>query len=207
MRATPPSRADVGGDALERHDRARARVLRDPRLLGVDDVHDHAALQHLRQTRLHPQRPVLVAHAEQSSHGTFTASFPPPCGWTRSTSPNLRLSACGNLLEKLAIDRTMWKRYPLRRDSSPHRRKPGPKLRRSEQGARPPGLLARSAPRSREIPFVESPTWAIESCRRRLPCAFWRCSAAAGRYGCTASAPPSRRARAPSPRRSRRSRR
>ena len=35
IRATPPSRADVGGHALERHHRAGAGVLGDPRLLGV----------------------------------------------------------------------------------------------------------------------------------------------------------------------------
>ena len=40
MRATPPSRADVGGHALERHHGAGAGVLGDPRLLGVGDVHD-----------------------------------------------------------------------------------------------------------------------------------------------------------------------
>ena len=39
--------ADVGGHALERHHRGRARVLGDLRLLGRDDVHDHAALEHL----------------------------------------------------------------------------------------------------------------------------------------------------------------
>ena len=38
MRATPPSRADVGGHALERHHRARAGVLGDLRLLGVGDT-------------------------------------------------------------------------------------------------------------------------------------------------------------------------
>ena len=48
--------ADVGRDALERHHRAGARVLRDPRLLGVDDVHDDAALEHLGEARLDPQR-------------------------------------------------------------------------------------------------------------------------------------------------------
>ena len=41
--------ADVSRDALERHHRARAGILRDPRLLRSGDVHDHAALEHLRQ--------------------------------------------------------------------------------------------------------------------------------------------------------------
>jgi hypothetical protein len=47
--------ADVGGDALERHHRARARLLRHASLLRVDDVHDHAALEHLGEARLDPQ--------------------------------------------------------------------------------------------------------------------------------------------------------
>ena len=40
---------DISGDALQRHDRARAGVLGDPSLLGSRHVHDHAALEHLRQ--------------------------------------------------------------------------------------------------------------------------------------------------------------
>ena len=48
--------ADVGGDTLERHHRGGAGVLGDLRLLGVDDVHDDAALQHLGQTGLHTER-------------------------------------------------------------------------------------------------------------------------------------------------------
>ena len=40
-------RADVGGDPLERHHGDRAGVLGDLRLLGGDDVHDDAALEHL----------------------------------------------------------------------------------------------------------------------------------------------------------------
>jgi hypothetical protein len=58
MRATPPSRR-----MLERHDGARAGLLGDLRLLGVDHVHDHAALEHLGEAALDPHRPDLV-------HGT-----------------------------------------------------------------------------------------------------------------------------------------
>ena len=43
--------ADVGRNALERHHRAGAGGLGDPRLLGGDDVHDHAALEHLGEAR------------------------------------------------------------------------------------------------------------------------------------------------------------
>ena len=48
--------ADVGRNALERHHRAGAGVLGDLRLLGVRDVHDHAALQHLREPDLELER-------------------------------------------------------------------------------------------------------------------------------------------------------
>ena len=44
--------SNVGGHALERHDRHRAGVLGDLRLVGGDHVHDHAALEHLRQAAL-----------------------------------------------------------------------------------------------------------------------------------------------------------
>ena len=44
--------ADVRRDALERHHGRRARLLGDQRLLGVDDVHDDAALEHLGQAGL-----------------------------------------------------------------------------------------------------------------------------------------------------------
>ena len=55
MRATPPSRADVGGNPLQRHHRAGAGLLGDPRLLGRDHVHDHAALEHLGKAGLDPE--------------------------------------------------------------------------------------------------------------------------------------------------------
>ena len=42
-------RADVGGNPLQRHHRACAGRLGDLRLLGRRDVHDHAALEHLRE--------------------------------------------------------------------------------------------------------------------------------------------------------------
>ena len=48
--------ADVGGHALERHDRGRPGVLGDLRLLGVGDVHDDAALEHLGEAHLEPER-------------------------------------------------------------------------------------------------------------------------------------------------------
>ena len=41
--------ADIGRHAFQRHHRGRAGLLGDHRLLGVGDVHDDAAFQHLRQ--------------------------------------------------------------------------------------------------------------------------------------------------------------
>ena len=51
---------DIGGDPLERHDRDRARILRDLRLSGRRDVHDHAALQHLCESTLDPEAPGVL---------------------------------------------------------------------------------------------------------------------------------------------------
>ncbi len=59
MRATPPCDADVGRNALERHHGDGAGLLGDLRLVGVDHVHDHAALQHLCEAALDPHRPGL----------------------------------------------------------------------------------------------------------------------------------------------------
>src|SRR5713101_4432764 len=52
--------ADVGRHALERHYRAGAGLLGDARLLGRSDVHDHTALEHLRQSHLHAPQVVLL---------------------------------------------------------------------------------------------------------------------------------------------------
>ena len=47
--------ADVGGHALERHHGDRAGLLGQPRLVGRDHVHDHAALEHLGKPTLDPE--------------------------------------------------------------------------------------------------------------------------------------------------------
>ena len=63
---------DVGGHALERHDGDGAGVLGDLGLLGVDDVHDDAALQHLGQASLDELGARLTRHepfGELISHG------------------------------------------------------------------------------------------------------------------------------------------
>ena len=54
-----PGLADIGGDALKRHDGARARFLCDFCLLGGGDVHDDATLQHFGQTGLELERAFL----------------------------------------------------------------------------------------------------------------------------------------------------
>ena len=136
--------ADVGRDALERHDRARTRVLRDARLVGVDDVHDDAALQHLGEARLDPQRPVL-GHGR--SLATATVSRPL---WIAATE-FVQIAA-------FAAVEIAWKRScpsarcgigtGYRRDSSPRRRiRLAPKLRRFSKRPAHPGLLRRSRAR------------------------------------------------------------
>src|SRR5438270_977929 len=50
--------ADVSRDALQRHDRAGARLLGDACVLGRDDVHDHAAFEHLGQAGLDLEAPL-----------------------------------------------------------------------------------------------------------------------------------------------------
>ena len=59
----PAVAANVGGHALERHHGAGAGVLGDHGLLGVDDVHDHAALEHLGEPALDAHRPGLASEA------------------------------------------------------------------------------------------------------------------------------------------------
>ncbi len=53
--------ADVGRNALQRHHRGGTGILGDLGLLGIDDVHDDAALEHLGQTSLDPER-CFVSH-------------------------------------------------------------------------------------------------------------------------------------------------
>ena len=59
----PAVTADVGRNALERHHGAGAGVLGDHGLLGVDDVHDDAALEHLGEAALDAHRPGLAPEA------------------------------------------------------------------------------------------------------------------------------------------------
>ncbi len=52
-------RTNVGGHPLERHHRDGAGLLGDLRLLGVDDVHDDPALEHLGEATLDEVRATL----------------------------------------------------------------------------------------------------------------------------------------------------
>src|ERR1035438_2116887 len=56
--------ANVGGHAFQRHDRASAGLFGDDSLLGVGDVHDHAALQHFSETDLQAESFVEVHFVE-----------------------------------------------------------------------------------------------------------------------------------------------
>ena len=62
-------RADISGDALERHHSDGAGLLGDPRLLGGSDVHDHPALQHLGEA-------ALDAHRAELGHGHDSSPSP-----------------------------------------------------------------------------------------------------------------------------------
>ena len=62
MRATPPSRRMSAGTRSSAITAHGARVLGDHGLLGVDDVHDDAALEHLGETALDAHRAVF-SHA------------------------------------------------------------------------------------------------------------------------------------------------
>jgi hypothetical protein len=74
---------DVRWHTLERHHRDGARLLGDARLLGVDDVHDDATLQHLSEAALHlpgaravildnvRRRVVALRHSSVRPRGAF----------------------------------------------------------------------------------------------------------------------------------------
>ena len=80
MRATPPSRRMSAGHPLERHDRDGTGVLGDLGLLGVDDVHDDAAPQHVGQSPLDGEGPgghgsSLRGQAAPSHHSLSAAAL------------------------------------------------------------------------------------------------------------------------------------
>ncbi len=46
---------DISWHTLERHHGNSTGILGDLRLIGVDHIHDHAALEHLGEPPFHPQ--------------------------------------------------------------------------------------------------------------------------------------------------------
>src|SRR5687767_14341987 len=69
-------RADVRRHTLERHHCDRAGVLSDLGVLGRDDVHDHAALEHLGETLLGRPGRLFFAHARMETSG-WSRQLPP----------------------------------------------------------------------------------------------------------------------------------
>ena len=65
--------ADLGGHALERHDGNSAGFLGDDGLLNIDDVHDDAAFEHLRQAGFEAQARRCKALMSVGFHGSSLA--------------------------------------------------------------------------------------------------------------------------------------
>ena len=65
---------DVGRNPLEGHHRRCAGVFGDLCLLGVDDVHDDATLEHFGQAPLHPDRAEVGVVVRCFAHGTILRS-------------------------------------------------------------------------------------------------------------------------------------
>ena len=131
---------NVRRDTLERHDGARARFLSDPGLVGVDDVHDHAALQHLGEARLDSQRAVL-GHEPECSRGAGPDGIHSPVDGGDGVRPNSALRPVEKNLEKRNAPSDVKQILPYGATPLPAGDAPGPKLRHERQGARPPGPL------------------------------------------------------------------
>src|SRR5579885_3511549 len=74
-------RANIRRHALQRHHRRGSGLLSNLRMLLVDDIHDDAALEHLRKVAFDPYGPGL------SLHGRI-ASSRVPWQWRREFAPN-----------------------------------------------------------------------------------------------------------------------
>ena len=93
MRATPPCARMSAGTRSSAMTAHGARVLRDPRLVGGRDVHDHAALEHLGEARLDAERPDLHrAQSSQEASGRCAARNGSAGGAITSTRHGARLS-------------------------------------------------------------------------------------------------------------------
>ncbi len=71
------------GNPLQRHHRDRTGLFGDQRLLGGYDVHDDAALQHLRQTTLYPIGASLHSYSLLAGNSTRGGRMP-----SLGTGPN-----------------------------------------------------------------------------------------------------------------------
>ena len=78
--------ADVGRHPLERHDGAGPGVLGDARLLGRDDVHDDAALEHLGQAALDRERAGGARESECPMRSMLTIGSDDPAGGCATSS-------------------------------------------------------------------------------------------------------------------------
>src|SRR5271168_1919876 len=89
--------ANVGRDALERHDGARSGLLCNLGLLGGGDVHDDAALEHFREAYFYPPG-VVIEQAHCPFSLELTGSNPPPRrSFCTSTATNLPLARASTL--------------------------------------------------------------------------------------------------------------
>src|SRR6266852_395032 len=87
--------ADLRWNALQRHHRAGAGLLRDSRLIRTDHVHNHSAAQHLGQTYL--RRPCRLLHRLSSQNVHTTSSRVPS---TKLPWPLPRRSTAAQALPK-----------------------------------------------------------------------------------------------------------
>ena len=94
--------ANVGGHALERHHRRGAGILCDLRLLGRDDVHDHAALEHLGEARLDRERGLLARGVAVVAHRGSSVAGAVGCHSDESSRPSLYAMARDSPATELA---------------------------------------------------------------------------------------------------------
>ena len=159
-------RPDVGRHPLQRHHGDRARVLGDLRLVGVDHVHDHAALEHLGHPALHARGAQLRAGG-----GTWAARRT-----TRCTSlGSIRVWSRG-----LGPAGPTWPRQPVRQRGhrSAVRGSPGA-ARLPRRRSRSRRATAHCRPAAASAPAAGSAAPACRAPRRCAPCgpAISSCSA------------------------------
>src|SRR5262249_30032324 len=78
--------ANLGRDALQRHDRRGPRFLGDSRLLGAYDIHDDTAAQHLGQTYLGTECGLIHGSPFWAGFVKFLDNLPRNIGATDATA-------------------------------------------------------------------------------------------------------------------------